>query len=98
MRNLSRTIVFKKATLINKEIIMLFSNIFNRKKTTTIKLDTNVSLTLVPAAGGGVHATLSEMGEYFSRQEKAYFASLEELTKSLKLTDGKIIRKLSKAF
>ena len=72
-------------------------NLFNHKSEVTVNLASNVSLTLVPVTGG-VNATLTEMGEIFSRQEKAYFASLEELTKSLKLTDGKIIRKLSKAF
>ena len=72
-------------------------NLFNRKSV-TINLDRNVKLTLVPAAGGGANATLSEMGEVFSRQERCWFASVDEIVSSLRLTDKKIIRKLSKAF
>ena len=74
-----------------------FKNIFKTKKTVTINLDKNVQLTVIPVTGG-VNATLTEMGEIFSRQERCYFASLSDLTRSLNLTDDQIIRKLSKAF
>ena len=72
-------------------------NIFGSKKTVTVKLDTNVSLTLVPAVGG-VNAVLTETGEMFTRTERAFFSTVEELIKSLGLTDDQIVRKLSKAF
>ena len=76
----------------------MFSKLFNIfKRTITVNLTPNVSLTLVPVCGG-VNATLTEMGDMFTRQEKAYFASCDDLIKSLRLTDEKIIKKLSKAF
>ena len=75
----------------------LFKNILNSKKTVTINLDANVSLTLVPTTGG-VHAVLSESGDIFTRTERAFFGSLDDLVKSLRLTDDRVIRKLSKAF
>ena len=77
---------------------MLFSNIFKTKKTVTINLAENVRLTVTPATAGGVYATLSETGEFFNRTEKAYFITLRDLVKSLRLTDDRIIKKLSKAF
>ena len=71
-------------------------NIFNRKEV-TVQLESNVSLTLVPAAGG-VNAVLTETGEMFTRTERAFFASLSDLTRSLNLTDDAIVKKLAKAF
>ena len=76
-------------------MIKLF-NIFG-KKSVTVALDTNVRLTVIPVTGG-VNAVLSEMGEVFSRQERCYFATCDDLVRSLGLTDDKIIKKLSKAF
>jgi hypothetical protein len=76
---------------------MLFSNIFKTKKTVTINLDKNVQLTVVPVCGG-VNATIVEMGEMFTRTERAFFSTIDELTRSLSLTDNAVIRKLSKAF
>ena len=76
-------------------MIKLF-NIFG-KKSVTVQLDRNVTLKVEPTIGG-CHATLTERGEYFDRSEKAYFASCDDLVKSLGLTDNVIIRKLSKAF
>ena len=99
MRNLSKTIVSKKATLIIKESIMFsFKNIFNNKKEVSINLDANVKLTVTPAAGGGARATLEEMGDIFTRTERCYFSTIDELITSLRLTDEKIVKKLSKAF
>jgi hypothetical protein len=72
-------------------------NLFNRKKTIVINLDSNVRLTVVPTTGG-VNATLEERGEYFDRSERAFFATLSDLVRSLRLTDDALIRKLSKAF
>jgi hypothetical protein len=72
-------------------------NLFSKKKTVTIDLASNVKLTVIPTVGG-VNATIVEMGEIFSRQERCYFASLSDLVRSLNLTDDQIIRKLSKAF
>ena len=98
MRNLSRTIVFEKVSLINKELIMF--NLFNifGKKEVTIQLDANVKLTVTPAVAGGAHAAIVEMGDIFCRQERCYFGTVEELIGALRLTDEKIIKKLSKAF
>ena len=75
---------------------MLF-NLFNSKKTVTVQLDRNVKLALTPTVGG-VNAELTETTDMFLRQERCYFSSLEELTRSLRLTDDRVIRKLSKAF
>jgi len=76
-------------------MIKLF-NIFNRKEV-TVQLDSNVKLTVEPVVGG-VNAVLIENGDIFVRRETCYFATCDELIKSLRLTDEKIIRKLSKAF
>ena len=75
---------------------MLF-NLFNSKKTVTVQLDRNVKLALTPTVGG-VNAELTETTDMFLRQERAFFATLDDLVKSLGLTDNVIIRKLSKAF
>ena len=72
-------------------------NLFNKKTVVTVNLAENVKLTVTPTAGG-VHAVLAETTDMFLRQEKAFFATVEDLAKSLGLTDEKIIRKLSKAF
>ena len=72
-------------------------NIFNSKRTVSIQLDRNVQLTVTPTAGG-VHAVLTEDTGMFRRQEKAFFATLEDLTRSLRISDESIARKLSKAF
>lgn len=74
-------------------------NIFNKlfKRTITVKLDSNVSLTLVPTVGG-VNAELTTTGERFMRTERAFFSSCGELVNSLRLTDNVIVRKLAKAF
>lgn len=74
----------------------LFNNLFGKKEV-TVNLAANVQLTVIPVTGG-VNATLSENTGMFLRQERAFFASLSDLIKSLKLTDEKIIGKLSKAF
>ena len=74
----------------------IFKTIFGKKEV-TVDLDTNVRLTIIPVTGG-VNAVLSENTGIFTRTEKAFFASLSDLIKSLKLTDETIIRKLSKAF
>ena len=79
---------------------MLFNKLFNNifgKKEVTVQLAENVKLTVIPTTGG-VNATIVEMGEVFIRRERAYFATLDDLAKSLSLTDNAIIRKLSKAF
>ena len=73
----------------------LFNNLF--KKSVTVDLDSNVSLTLEPTVGG-VNAILEENGDIFCRREKAFFGTVEELIRSLRLTDEEIIKKLSKAF
>ena len=75
----------------------LFKNILNHKKEVTVKLDTNATLTVTPAAGG-VNAVLTETGEMFTRTERAFFSTVDDLVKSLRLTDSEIIRKLAKAF
>ena len=75
---------------------MLF-NLFNKKTVVTVNLDANVTLKVEPVTGG-VNATLTEMGDIFIRRESAFFASLEDLTRSLRLSDNRIIGKLSKAF
>ena len=75
----------------------LFKNILNSKKTVTINLDANVSLTVMPTTGG-VNAVLTETGDIFIRRETAYFSSIDELIGALRLSDETIIRKLSKAF
>ena len=72
-------------------------NLFGKKEV-SVNLDANVKLTVAPAAGGGARATLEEMGDIFTRTERCYFGTVEELIMSLKLTDEKIIKKLSKAF
>ena len=79
-------------------MIKLFNNIFGKKKTVSVKLAPNVSLTLTPATAGGVHAVLKENIDIFTRSERCYFATLNDLVSSLRLTDNVIIRKLSKAF
>ena len=81
-----------------KYMISIFNKIFGKKKTVSVKLAPNVSLTLTPATAGGCHATLTETIDIFFRRESCYFSTLEELTKSLRLTDNVIIKKLSKAF
>lgn len=73
----------------------LFNNIF--KRTVTVQLDSNVKLTVEPVTGGA-NAIIVENGDIFTRRETCYFATCDELIKSLRLTDEKIIRKLSKAF
>ena len=77
----------------------MFSKLFNifGKKEVTVNLAANVQLTVIPVTGG-VNATLSETVGMFRRQERCYFSSLNDLTKSLGLTDNVIIEKLSKAF
>ena len=72
-------------------------NIFNRKTVVTVDLDTNVRLTVEPTVGG-VNAVLTETGEMFTRNERCYFATLNDLCDSLRLTDDQIVKKLSKAF
>ena len=73
-------------------------NLFNSKKTVvTVNLDANVTLKVEPVCGG-VNATIVEVGDIFTRTERAYFSTVEELIGSLNLTDDRIIRKLSKAF
>lgn len=75
-------------------------NIFNKlfgKKEVTVQLNETTKLTVTPTAGG-CHATLTEMGEIFSRQERAFFSSIDELVNSLQLSNDQIIKKLSKAF
>ena len=72
-------------------------NLFNHKSEVTVNLASNVSLTLVPVTGG-VNATLTENTGMFIRNERCYFASLSDLVSSLRLTDDRVIRKLSKAF
>ena len=74
---------------------MLF-NLFG-KKTVTVKLDETTSLVVKPTTGG-VNAELTTTSGMFIRNERAFFSSCEELTRSLMLTDETIIRKLSKAF
>ena len=78
-------------------MINLF-NLFKTKKTVVVALDKNVKLTVEPAVGGGARATLTETVGIFNRSEHCYFATCDELIKSLRLTDEKIVRKLSKAF
>ena len=73
-----------------------FKNIFKRT-VVTVNLDANVTQKVEPVCGG-VNAILSERGDIFDRTERAYFSSLEDLIRSLRLTDDVIIRKLSKAF
>ena len=75
----------------------LFKNILNRKSEVTVQLDSNVQLTVEPTTGG-VNAVLTETGDIFTRTERAFFATLDDLCDSLRLTDDRIIRKLSKAF
>ena len=76
-------------------MIKLF-NIFG-KKSVTVQLDDTTSLVLKPTVGGA-NAVLTTTSGVFVRTERAFFASVDELTKSLSLTDDVIIRKLSKAF
>ena len=75
----------------------LFNNLFG-KKTVVVALDKNVKLTVEPAVGGGARATLEENGAVFTRRETCWFANINDLAKSLTLTDDALIRKLSKAF
>jgi hypothetical protein len=77
-------------------MISILNNIFG-KKSVTVALDTNVRLTVIPVTGG-VNAVLSENTGIFTRTEKAFFASLSDLTRSLNLTDDAIVKKLAKAF
>ena len=76
-------------------MIKLF-NIFG-KKSVTVALDKNVKLTVIPVTGGA-RAVLEENTGMFLRQERAFFASLSDLTRSLNLTDDAIVKKLAKAF
>ena len=77
----------------------MFNKLFNifGKKSVTVQLDANVQLTVEPTTGGA-YATLEERGEYFDRTERAFFATCDDLARSLRLTDKCVIRKLSKAF
>ena len=73
-------------------------NLFNLfKKTVVVNLTSNTQLTLIPTTGG-VNAVLVEHGDIFTRTEKCFFSTVEELVSSLNLTDDHIVRKLSKAF
>jgi len=76
-------------------MIKLF-NIFNRKEV-TVQLDDTTSLVLKPTVGGA-NAVLTTTSGVFVRTERAFFGSLEELTRSLRLTDDAIVKKLAKAF
>ena len=71
-------------------------NIFNRKEV-TVQLDDTTSLVLKPTVGGA-NAVLTTTSGVFVRTERAFFSSCDELIKSLRLTDDRVIRKLSKAF
>ena len=75
----------------------IFKNILNRKSKVTVNLEENVKLTVIPVCGG-IYAVLYKYDGIFTRQEHAYFATLSDLCDSLRLTDDRIIRKLSKAF
>ena len=79
-------------------MISILNKIFGSKRTVSVELAENVKLTVVHAAGGGAHATLEENTGMFLRREQTYFASIDDLAKSLMLTDNRIIGKLSKAF
>lgn len=76
-------------------MIKLF-NIFG-KKSVTVQLDDTTSLVLKPTVGGA-NAVLTTTSGVFVRTERAFFATLSDLTRSLRLTDDALIRKLSKAF
>ena len=71
-------------------------NLFSRK-IVSVDLASNVRLTVTPKVGG-VMATLIEDTGMFLRQERCYFSTIDELITSLRLTDEKIVKKLSKAF
>ena len=74
-------------------------NIFNRKSSkVTVNLAENVKLTVIPVTSGVVYAVLYKYDGIFTRQEHEWFATLDDLVRSLNLTDDVIIRKLSKAF
>ena len=98
MRNYSKQWCSESNPHAKDKIMFNMFNLFNKKKTVVVNLASNVKLTVVPAVAGGARATLEEMGDIFTRREQAYFATLEELTNSLQLSDNVIIGKLSKAF
>ena len=72
-------------------------NLFNKKTVVTIDLDETTKLVVKPTTGG-VNAELTTTSGMFIRNERAFFSSCGELVNSLRLTDEKIIEKLSKAF
>lgn len=75
---------------------MLF-NLFG-KRTVVVNLDDNTKLVVKPVTGGANAELTTISGERFMRTERAFFSSCGELVNSLRLTDEKIIGKLSKAF
>ena len=74
----------------------IFKTIFGKKEV-TVQLDDTTSLVLKPTVGGA-NAVLTTTSGVFVRTERAFFSSCDELIKSLRLTDDRVIRKLSKAF
>jgi len=72
-------------------------NLFNKKTVVTIDLDETTKLVVKPTTGG-VNAELTTTSGMFIRNERAFFSSCGELVNSLRLTDERIIKKLSKAF
>lgn len=75
----------------------IFKTIFNRKSEVTVKLDNDTKLVVKPTTGGA-NAELTTTSGVFVRTERAFFSSCDELIKSLRLTDERIVKKLAKAF